>query len=543
MVGSAIVRFQDTGRFLVLYDTQYQVLKVFDDYEAWDLSHSQGGDCLTHLTRRTDDSTSYSGTRAAASSGFSLMMHSPDQRERSPGVLINPLSSLSAMPFVERTTTTKYGSCTGSSSSARPVTVDVNVIEQIAVGDHSYNSLYADPKDPTSFSVSAHGSPPKPGNTPVRNETFEWSADAHRMGKCEMHGPPISDGDPVIKHEEVDLDADRTEVNATPPVGGENQGIAQLTATVTCERVPIQNAEVQVKVEAVDKSGGHIHSDDNRPRGKINGADIPKDGLTLKTKTDANGKIKFKYAAPLTGKIDQAGYGKYDIGIAGDYSVTAKSVKFPAAVSPAVAITSQVDGLEDGSGNPAYLSVGETATHPVNHYFSAGTLDAFNQLAGDFSQVEQDHEALLSHCQKPAWFNPPVKLEVNDVALPEGGIFDWHSTWQPSHGTHNKGEGGDFNKFTIQSTPQSGISGSGKDCNSTCTCTSVKKLAWLVHTLLEEGESYGKWDCNDLGGPPGCDAGEPPTSVGYIVSHPGNPSANIPSYPPRLHLHVEDAKP
>ena len=118
-------------------------------------------------------------------------------------------------------------------------------------------------------------------------------------------------------------------------------------------------------------------------------------------------------------------------------------------------------------------------------------------------------------------------MSLNDIALPDGGIFDLDSGWQPGHYTHNKGEGGDFNRFTD-------ISGTGKDCNSTCICTSVNKRTWLLHTLLELGEAYGKWDCKDLGNPPGCATGEPPTSVGYIPAHP--------QYPHRLHLHVQDAR-
>ncbi len=529
MKGTAITRFVDRGQGILSYwDTRFLAVKARKDLDFWREEHEYYGDCFTHGWSALTDPDSYTGYDNHGNKRPSVF----DTTKRQNGAVtdfLSPFDNLGGMEFNEHHVLEAYGSnnCNYVKSFDMP-----HGFPDIG---HLSNLPADDPNDPTSFHVYKHFSTDGSGATTGKPIEVEWTADAYLMGKCAERDGPIQEDDPIIKHEEVNLDPEQATVNATPPVGGEDQGVAKLTVRVTCERVPIQNAELRVKVEAVDQSGGHDHSDDDRPRGKIDGVKVPKDGLTLKAKTDADGKIKFKYAAPLTGSVDPAGYGTYNIGIGGIYKVTAKSIHFPEASSEPAAIESKVDGLKDGSGSTAYDLIGQTKVHKVNSYFSPGTLDAFGQLAADFSQTEQDHEQQLQQCKKPPapppapWFAPPVKVSLNDIALPSGGIFDLDSDWQPSHSTHNKGEGGDFNRFDW-------ITGTGKDCDATCACTaSVNKRAWLLHTLLELGESKGKWDCTDLGNPPGCAQGEPPTSVGYITAHP--------QYPHRLHLHVEDATP
>src|SRR5208337_3427159 len=127
-------------------------------------------------------------------------------------------------------------------------------------------------------------------------------------------------------------------------------------------------------------------------------------------------------------------------------------------------------------------------------------------------------------------WTPVQPMILNDIALPDGGIFDFNSTWTPGHQTHNRGEGGDLRRF--MKVPWDGPGATAKECDG----TSVRKRAWLLHTLLELGESYGHWDCSDLGSPvpAGCAQGEPPTSIDSIKFLPNF------EYPSRLHLHVQD---
>ncbi len=344
--------------------------------------------------------------------------------------------------------------------------------------------------------------------------------------------PRSRPGDPIIDHEQVDIDADRPEVDANTSPGAD-ANVAKLKIRVTCEGVPVEKEDVDITVEAQDQSGGHLHSDDERPRGTIDGKVVTKDSVSRTT--NANGEVKLKYGAPLTGYPAPAKYGDYESGIAGTYKVTAKSYKFPDATGT-VAILAKVDGLVDLPANAHYVIVrGDTGGHPDGSYGTPQTLHEFGNLANDFSQAQQDHNIQLQQCQKPPWTflgKAEIAIQFNDIALPDGGIFDWHSTWKPSHQTHNRGEGGDFNKFL--DVPWDGPGAKALDCDNTCACTNVRKRAWLLHTLLWLGQSYGHWDCSDLGNPPGCTAGEPPTSIGSIKFLPNF------EYPSKLHLHVQD---
>ncbi len=115
-------------------------------------------------------------------------------------------------------------------------------------------------------------------------------------------------------------------------------------------------------------------------------------------------------------------------------------------------------------------------------------------------------------------------------------MLDLNSNWRPGHQTHNKGEGGDFNRFGAGSGQLSNVTG------EQCYGGPVNIQNWYAHTLLDLGTFYGHWDCTDLqmtNSSPGasavtskakCEAGEFPTSYGNGTAW----------FPHRLHLHVED---
>jgi hypothetical protein len=378
----------------------------------------------------------------------------------------------------------------------------------------------------TSFSVNRQFTYVKPVWSGLQEKRYvTWTGHAYRMGKCSDHQAPIKAGDPIINHEKVDIDADYAVVDPNPDVGADTN-VTKVRIRVTCEGVPIENVGVLINVDAQDKSGGHVHSDDDRPRGTIDGQVVT--GAAIPRNTDSYGQVRITYGSPLTGVPDHAGYGIYNIGIAGTYEIKAKTKDVLAATGQ-LAVMAKVDGL---IGLPAtYVHCCDTpGVHPVGTYGTPTTLSEFGSLASDFNQSQVDHNVDLQNCQNSTW-GDPVPVSFNDIALPDGGIFDLDSDWQPSHFTHNRGEGGDFNRFTQipWSGTANGIPALGPDCNG----PPIKRRAWLLHTLLSIGQTYGKWDCKDLGHPPGCDQGDPPTSVAYITSHP--------AYPPLLHLHVQDA--
>jgi alpha-tubulin suppressor-like RCC1 family protein len=75
-----------------------------------------------------------------------------------------------------------------------------------------------------------------------------------------------------------------------------------------------------------------------------------------------------------------------------------------------------------------YKLIGETETHPSNHYGTASFIAKLQRLAADY------------HARWP-------ELEVlcfNDMSLIRGGVFDFQNTWAPPHAEHQIGKNADL---------------------------------------------------------------------------------------------------
>jgi hypothetical protein len=68
-----------------------------------------------------------------------------------------------------------------------------------------------------------------------------------------------------------------------------------------------------------------------------------------------------------------------------------------------------------------------TSTHPEGHYGSSDTIDKLKRI------VDQ------------LYSNKKRKISVNDISLPEGGLFDCNATWAPPHHEHRMGNDADLN--------------------------------------------------------------------------------------------------
>jgi hypothetical protein len=328
--------------------------------------------------------------------------------------------------------------------------------------------------------------------------------------------------------------------------GGTDAAKSEIKVVASCDDKPLAGENIEFRLEVEKKSGGHAHAGVPRPRGKLNGTDCGVEtGAPDETpcvtgvKTDALGHAKVTFEVPVTGSSQATGYGTYRIGIGGDYKVTARLAKYPEH-SASVTVFAKAEGLQPFQPSAGLTGdANNTVGHPHGTYMTAGTAKALADFGADFQQQQQRHNDALIACQKaamasvigpmpdPTW---PVKpADLNDFALPAGGIFDLNGTWKPSHSTHNKGEGGDFNRF-----------GAGGGLNASyarleCDDTKVPLQWWWAHLLLGVGEKYGKWDCFDLG------------LGGAIPALITDATQPVPSdvgnwFPPRLHLHVEDKK-
>ena len=318
---------------------------------------------------------------------------------------------------------------------------------------------------------------------------------------------------------------------------------------VTCHQIPVPNATVQISLKVEDQSGRHDHSD-SRPRGQLDGYTVPDDN-PIERKTDANGKVTngvtegIKFDPPY--KVDLS----KNVGIAGIYEVTVKSKRLPkhGGTLPILVrftnLTSlpespdafyEICGCSTCNTCAAGVAVRGTPKHREGEFGTPGTITAFDSVAVDFYNAQKTHNQQLLACKEKVdeplkssiKAKDPVKASINDIALPDGGLFDVDGNWtaQPGHKTHGKGQGGDFNHF--------GATGTVYDCDKDCNCSQKPFNDWLLHELLVAGQAHGTWDCNDLGLAPPCMQAGPPT-VGPSAFQ--NAPAN---FPHRLHLHVED---
>jgi hypothetical protein len=327
---------------------------------------------------------------------------------------------------------------------------------------------------------------------------------------AERAGKPIPEKDPDLLS--VDVHITDQNVQITP------DGKTKVRIKVTCDNVPVKDAEVEVTVKPMDGSGGHYHDASKRLRGKLNGTDcgdLTNSNYCVKRQTGEDGELTdsknekgLTFAPP--GKTPRSRC----VGLAGVYEVTAKSTRFPDRKAVGV-ITVKYDNLtlklvtdtDSGSGIPidpanprtivgSYYKIRSvTDAHPYGPYGTTTTVSAFQGVAKDFYQLQVDHNAVLKQCGHLAGWDPPKKVSFNDIALPGGGLFDLgpsdkdpvHPWWQPGHQTHGKGGGGDFNHFYQTSTL--------RECNG----TDRNFDAWLWSNLKALGKKYGgQWDQDDL---------------------------------------------
>jgi hypothetical protein len=81
-----------------------------------------------------------------------------------------------------------------------------------------------------------------------------------------------------------------------------------------------------------------------------------------------------------------------------------------------------------------YQLVGETPSHPVNHFARPQTIDLLKQIAWEY---------YLSFSTYP-YFS---KLEINDISLIWGGLFDINANWHKEHNEHRYGNQVDLRRI------------------------------------------------------------------------------------------------
>lgn len=173
-----------------------------------------------------------------------------------------------------------------------------------------------------------------------------------------------------------------------------------MTATVTLQGQPAPGKQVNFKLTPKAVADGHNHGLPGKPSGTIAGGT-----------TNAAGELKSPY-------LPSEFAGIYTLEASCDGCSNKATLDITVRVPDLVA-------LGPDSQSPArYTLIGETTTHPVNHYFSTAAIQAFYGLLRVFQSPELNWGA----------------LGINDSSLVWGGRFDIGAGWSGAHHEHLEGD-------------------------------------------------------------------------------------------------------
>lgn len=185
----------------------------------------------------------------------------------------------------------------------------------------------------------------------------------------------------------------------------------------------VNDCNIQITFRAVDLSGWHAHTHENRPLGTFDRTS----GISG-SGTNPTGRLRLMYTAPE---------------VAGEIKVTATGT-MPNG-DPIIPTEFPVFTIRFDFGwlfvwpDSNYTLTGETQWHPENHFGKISLIDAIVRLSNWYAGTY-----------------PGYKLAINDMSLPDGGLLDicvdprYHSNleacplaagsvWKPSHKAHRCG--------------------------------------------------------------------------------------------------------
>jgi hypothetical protein len=245
------------------------------------------------------------------------------------------------------------------------------------------------------------------------------------------------------------------------------------TTTLTITGTPATAYSIGV---TATESRGHAHTSTTRPLGVI----TPSATVT----TGTNGTVTATYTSPI---------------VAGTEHITVKKAGQADAPETTLDIRVQVANLTPLGAGAGYSLIGQTATHPDNHYGTAGAIAAYQAVGtswaaipGTITQLVQPIQAAralpnaptppaggtaLTNAQLSTLLVGPTQaalealsnaqlaqvlaavqnwptLGYNDMSLEWGGVFDINATWAPPHSTHRVGKNLDFRLSNMGSLHQ-----------------------------------------------------------------------------------------
>ncbi len=194
--------------------------------------------------------------------------------------------------------------------------------------------------------------------------------------------------------------------------------------------LPVINQDITITLQMILPSGGHDHT--NQPpanlMGQLVGDNIGTTEVTIKTDTTGTGIVK--YTAPEFGGL---------------FEFTAMTVLSEDTLLALDTLKVRVPDLELLPESEYYTKVGGTAKHhgppdyqeDHNHYGITKILTSIQNIAADYDSLHSG-----------------VKLLINDISLPYGGLFDINGDWQPPHKEHRMGKSADIDDTGIDQNGQ-----------------------------------------------------------------------------------------
>lgn len=212
----------------------------------------------------------------------------------------------------------------------------------------------------------------------------------------------------------IDQDSPKPCLSSTPGYVGRFKAYTSETQdvypgkTVTWYVFGPPGDTVKISLTREDKSGGHNHPNDssNGPSGRA----VPK---VFQLGANYPQNVPVTYTAPFVGGI---------VKIRSTFSSGGFDDDFNRIVVP---------DLVPFSGGIGIVLTGATSKHSDNH-FGLSRLNSFLQKLG------------ARFYQK---FNK--EIFVNDMSLPNGGLFDISGSWRPPHKTHQDGRRVDIHSQTM----------------------------------------------------------------------------------------------
>jgi len=198
-----------------------------------------------------------------------------------------------------------------------------------------------------------------------------------------------------------------------------------IVVSVTEKGIPIQDHEIELRIEFILGTGGHDHT--TAPNDSLLGTlentitNTTAQG-SIRGITNENGEISFSYTASEIG-----GQMQFEVRSLSQLNMETDTLQI------------RVPNLIAFEGIGDYELTGQTDVHSSNHFIAnQAALDALLEASADFSIAD---------------WNETGMMRINDLSLEYGGIFDISGQWEGPHDSHRTGRNVDIeNIASVDST-------------------------------------------------------------------------------------------